>query len=55
MAGTAVSRKNLVEPGADTVAGLLLNAVKADAARQRRVRLVLAAGQGPATVTAGVR
>ncbi|MCE8440474.1 DUF6880 family protein [Rhodovulum sulfidophilum] len=52
MAGKALNKKNLLELGADTLADLLLEAVKGDAARQRRVRMALSADQGPEAITA---
>lgn len=55
MAGKALNKANLVGLGPDALADLLLEAVKGDAARQRRVRMALAAGQGPETVAADVR
>ncbi len=55
MAGKALNKKNLLELGADTLADLLLEAVKGDAARQRRVRMALSADLGPDAITADVR
>ncbi|WP_353475386.1 hypothetical protein PVT71_17695 [Salipiger sp. H15] len=55
MAGKALNKKNLLELGADTLADLLLEAVKGDAARQRRVRMALSADLGPEAITADVR
>ncbi len=55
MAGKALNKKNLLELGADTLADLLLEAVKGDAARQRRVRMALSADLGPEAITAEVR
>ncbi|CUH78605.1 DUF6880 family protein [Tropicibacter naphthalenivorans] len=55
MAGKALNKANLLALGADTLADLLLEAVKGDAARQRRVRMALAADQGPEAVAADVR
>jgi CBS domain-containing protein len=55
MAGKALNKANLMALSPDTLAELLLEAVKGDAARQRRVRMVLAATQGPETVAVDVR
>ncbi|TRD17282.1 DUF6880 family protein [Palleronia caenipelagi] len=55
MAAKALNKKNLVGLGAETLADLLLEAVKGDAARQRRVRMVLNAEQSPAEAAAEVR
>lgn len=55
MAGKALNKTNLLALGAETLADLLLEAVKGDAARQRKLRMALAAGQGPETVAADVR
>lgn len=55
MAGKALNKANLAALGADTLADLLLEAVKGDAARQRRVRMALAAGQGPEAAAADIR
>jgi hypothetical protein len=55
MAGKALNKVNLMALGAETLADLLLETVKGDAARQRRVRMALAADQGPETVAADVR
>ncbi len=55
MAGKALNKTNLVALGAEALADLLLESVKGDAARQRRVRMALAAGEGPDTVAADVR
>lgn len=55
MAGKALNKKNLLELCADTLADLLLEAVKGDAARQRRVRMALSADLGPETISAEVR
>ncbi|MDT0684199.1 hypothetical protein RM543_16055 [Roseicyclus sp. F158] len=54
MARKALNKPNLVELGADTLADLLLETVKGDAARQRRVRMVLSADQGLETIRADV-
>ena len=55
MARKALNKKNLVGLGADALAELLLEAVKGDAARQRRVRMVLSADQSPQEAAADVR
>lgn len=55
MAGKALNKANLIALGPDLLAELLLEAVKGDAARQRRVRMALSAGQGPDVVGADVR
>ena len=55
MAGKALNKKNLLDLGADTLADLLLEAVKGDAARQRRVRMALSADLGPEALKADVR
>ncbi|MEI4489010.1 DUF6880 family protein [Frigidibacter sp. MR17.14] len=55
MAGKALNKTNLTALGPEVLADLLLEAVKGDAARQRRVRLALAADDGPQTVAADVR
>lgn len=55
MAGKALNKTNLTALGAETLAELLLEVVKGDAARQRRVRMALAADQGPEAVAADVR
>lgn len=55
MAGKVLNKANLMALGADVLADLLLETVKGDAARQRRVRLALAADQGVETVAADVR
>lgn len=55
MAGKALNKANLMSLGTEALAELLLETVKGDAARQRRVRMALAAGQGPETVAADVR
>lgn len=50
-----LNKKNLVDLGADALADLLLDVVKGDAARQRRVRMALAADQGSQDAAADVR
>lgn len=54
MARKALNKANLVELGADTLADLLLETVKGDAARQRRVRMALSADQGLEAIRADV-
>ncbi|EPX76150.1 DUF6880 family protein [Salipiger mucosus] len=55
MARKSLNKKNLVELGPDVLADLLLEAVKGDAARQRRVRMALSAEQSPQDAAADVR
>lgn len=55
MAGKALNKINLMGLDHEVLADLLLEAVKGDAARQRRVRMALAADQGPQTVAADIR
>ncbi|WP_369820195.1 DUF6880 family protein, partial [Thioclava sp. SK-1] len=55
MAGKSLNKANLTALGAEVLADLLLEAVKGDAARQRRVRMALAADDGPETVAADIR
>lgn len=55
MVGKALNKTNLVALGAEALADLLLESVKGDAARQRRVRKALTAGEGPDTVASDVR
>lgn len=55
MAGKALNKANLMALDRAVLADLLLEAVKGDAARQRRVRMALAADQGPEAVAADVR
>lgn len=55
MAGKALNKANLMALGTETLAELLLETVKGDASRQRRVRLVLAAGQEADAVAVDVR
>lgn len=54
MARKALNKANLVALGADTLADLVLETVKGDAARQRRVRMVLSADQGLEAIRADV-
>lgn len=51
----SLNRKNLVSLGADALADLLLEAIRGDAARQRRVRMALAANQSPQEAASDVR
>lgn len=55
MAGKALNKANLMALDRSVLADLLLEAVKGDAARQRRVRMALAVDQGPEAVAADVR
>jgi hypothetical protein len=55
MAGKALNKTNLLALGADTLADLLLEAVKGDSARQRRLRMALSAEQGPQDAAADIR
>lgn len=55
MARKSLNKKNLVALGAETLADLLLEAVKGDAARQRRVRMALSADLGPQDFAADLR
>lgn len=55
MAGKPLNKKNLEALGAETLAELLLEAVKGDAARQRRVRLALSSDQSPNQAAADIR
>ncbi|WP_349295698.1 DUF6880 family protein (plasmid) [Thioclava sp. 'Guangxiensis'] len=55
MASKPLNKANLTALGAEVLADLLLEAVKGDAARQRRVRMALAADEGPETVSADIR
>lgn len=55
MAGKSLNKKNLEALGADVLAELLLDAVKGDAARQRRVRMALSSEQSPKEVAADIR
>ncbi|MEM1432361.1 MAG: DUF6880 family protein [Pseudomonadota bacterium] len=45
MAGKSLNKTNLEALGADVLAELLMEAVKGDAARQRRVRMALSSEQ----------
>ena len=55
MAGKALNKKNLTALGADVLAELLMDAVKGDAARQRRVRMALSSEQSPTEAAADIR
>lgn len=55
MASKALNKANLMTLDREVLAELLLETVKGDATRQRRVRMALAADQGPQAVTADVR
>lgn len=51
----SLNKKNLVTLGADMLAELLLEAVQGDAARQRRVRMVLSVDQTPQEFASDIR
>jgi thioesterase domain-containing protein len=55
MAGKSLNKKNLEALGAEVLAELLMDAVKGDAARQRRVRMALAPEQSPKETAADIR
>ena len=55
MAGKALNKKNLEALGANVLAELLMEAVKGDAARQRRVRMALSSEQSPKEAAADIR
>ena len=55
MAGKALNKKNLTALGADVLAELLMDAVKGDAARQRRVRMALSSEQSSKEAAADIR
>lgn len=55
MAGKSLNRKNLEALGTEVLAELLMDAVKGDAARQRRVRMALSSEQSPMEVAADIR
>ncbi|MBU3034084.1 DUF6880 family protein [Tritonibacter mobilis] len=55
MAGKSLNKKNLEALGAETLAKLLMEAVKGDAARQRRVRMALSSEQSPKEAAADIR
>ncbi len=55
MAGKSLNKKNLTALGAETLAELLLEVVKGDAARQRQVRMALSSEQSPKEAAADIR
>ena len=55
MAKKALNKKNLEALGAEVLAELLLDAVKGDTARQRRVRMALSSEQSPKEAAADIR
>lgn len=55
MTGKSLNKKNLEALGADVLAELLMEAVKGDAARQRRVRMALPSKQSPNEAAADIR
>ncbi|RJE81092.1 DUF6880 family protein [Paracoccus sp. JM45] len=55
MAGKSLNKKNLEALGAEVLAELLMDAVKGDAARQRRVRMALSSEQSPKEAAADIR
>lgn len=55
MAGKALNEKNLEALGAKVLAELLMDAVKGDASRQRRVRMALSSEQSPKEAAADIR
>lgn len=55
MAGKSLNKKNLEALGAATLAELLLEAVKGDAARQRQVRMALSSELSPKEAAADIR
>jgi len=55
MAGKSLNKKNLEALGAEALAELLMEAVKGDAARQRRVRMALSSEQSPKEAAADIR
>lgn len=55
MTGKSLNKKNLEALGAEVLAELLLEAVKGDAARQRRVRMALSSEQSPNEAAADIR
>lgn len=54
MAGKSLNKKNLEALGAEALAELLMEAVKGDAARQRRVRMALSSEQSPQETAADI-
>lgn len=55
MAGKSLNKKNLKALGADVLAELLMEVVRGDAARQRRVRMALSSEQSPNEAAADIR
>ena len=55
MAGKPLNKKNLEALGPEVLAELLMDAIRGDAARQRRVRLALSSEQSPMEVAADIR
>lgn len=55
MGGKSLNQKNLETLGAQTLAALLMDAIKGDAARQRRVRMALSSAHSPTDVAADIR
>ena len=55
MAGKSLNKKNLKALGSDVLAELLMDVVKGDAARQRRVRMALSSEQSPKEAAADIR
>ncbi|MEM6891196.1 MAG: DUF6880 family protein [Pseudomonadota bacterium] len=55
MAGKSLNKKNLKALGADVLAELLMDVVKGDAARQRRVRMALSSEQSANEAAADIR
>lgn len=55
MAGKSLNKKNLEALGAEALAELLMEAVKGDAARQRRVRMALSFEQSPKEAANDIR
>ena len=55
MAGKSLNKKNLEALGVEVLADLLMEAVKGDAARQRRVRMALSSEQSPKEASADIR
>src|SRR6056297_419756 len=55
MAGKSLNKKNLEALGPEVLAELLMDAIRGDAARQRRVRMALSSEQSPMEVAADIR
>ena len=55
MAGKPLNKKNLEALGAEVLAELLMETIKGDAARQRRVRMALSSEQSPKEAAADIR